>query len=211
MAETGDRLIAATRVFILSGGAAKRAGGINKSLMIIEGRPVIEHQLERLEPMFGPRVTVVTDRSDDFATYGLETISDFDAAPSPEDRFPLRGFARALSEAGAGWAFLLAADMPWPDPDLIRRQAAWLESAGESGGSACRGLVLTQAGRIQPFHAFYAGALAASASAALGAPDRSLRGWIQSEPEIGVVRIEDLIPEAASRSRAFEGFNMPPG
>lgn len=215
--------LAAAEVFILSGGAARRAGGINKSLIEVaddsgRSRPIIEQQLARLRPLFAGRITVITDRATDFAPFGLRTLPDFDEA-RPEDRFPLRGFARALAAARA-WAFLLAADMPWPDADLIRRQAARILSAAAPASpgppAAARiapeisGLVLLHAGRHQPFHAFYHARLAGSARAAITREDRSLRAWITSEPAILTVPALDLLPDPAAVGRAFTGFNAAP-
>lgn len=204
-----DSLIASARVFILSGGAAKRAGGMNKSLIEVEGQRIIEHQIERLAAVFPNRPILITDRGEDYAAYGLETLSDFDEA-SPEERFALRGFARALAATGEGWAFLLAADMPWPDPDLIHEQARWL--AARSGeGAEPQGLVLEDGGYVQPFHAFYRGTLADSARAALQAGDRSLQRWIRSEAGIAVRPSGDFEPAGRPGFRGFTGFNAPPG
>lgn len=199
-----------TRAFILSGGAARRAGGRNKSLMSVEGRLIIEHQLERLKPLFGSRITVITDRPGDFREYQLPTLSDFESEAPASERYPLRGLARAIGAAEEGWCFVLAADMPWPEPDLIRAQAMWLNDAQESSAPAARGLVLSTGETIQPFHAFYHGALAASARAALGSADRSLRAWIRSEPSIRVLPVAGLLAESSAVLRAFEGFNTPP-
>jgi molybdopterin-guanine dinucleotide biosynthesis protein A len=201
-------LLASTRVFILSGGAAKRAGGMNKSLIPVEGKPIIEHQIERLATVFKLRCGVITDRPADYEKYDLSTLTDFDEA-SPEERYPLRGFARALAET-AEWSFILASDMPWPDPGLIRAQAEWIVNAQRTGAREVSGIVLRTAGRIQPFHAFYHGSLAHSARAALAGDDRSLHGWIRSQPSIGIVDLSALAPEEKIASRAFEGFNAPP-
>lgn len=215
-----DAFIAAAHAFILSGGAARRAGGINKSLLHLPDptgpeRPIIEHQLQRLRPLFGSRITVITDRATEFTPFDLATLPDFDSA-LPEERFPLRGFARALAAASAppsGFAFLLAADMPWPDADLIRAQARRLlrDAMGEQASSpGPSGLVLLHAGRVQPFHAFYHASLAASARVALSREDRSLRAWIASEPSILTIPAEELAASAASLELAFRGFNTPP-
>lgn len=226
-----DTFLAAARAFVLSGGAARRAGGINKSLIRIPdgsgaARPIIEHQIEALRPIFSDRITVITDRPADFASLNLQTLPDFDVALA-EDRFPLRGFARALSAAAdplrsGGWAFLLAADMPWPDVDLIRAQAERILDALASCSEAAltddatalapapSGLVVLHGGRHQPFHAFYNAGLAASARAALSREDRSLRAWIASEPAILTVPGAELLSDAAALDRAFTGFNTPP-
>lgn len=203
-----ESVLASTRVFILSGGAAKRAGGMNKSMIEVEGRRIIEHQIERLGAVFSNRPTLITDRGEDYAAYGVETLRDFDVAP-PDERFPLRGFARALAAAD-GWAFLLAADMPWPDPDLIREQAECLAAAPMRNASVPHGLVLEAAGHVQPFHAFYHSRLAASARTALASEDRSLRHWIRGERGIEVHSAEAFESVGRPGFRGFEGFNVPP-
>lgn len=185
-----------------------RAGGINKSMIEVEGRWIIEHQLERLATVFPDPPTLITDRGEDYASFDVRTLRDFDEAPA-EERFPLRGFARALA-AAEGWAFLMAADMPWPDPALIREQAARLAASSSEETPAPRGLVLEDAGHLQPFHAFYHGELAASARAALASEDRSLRRWIRGEPAIAVRPAAEFESAGKPGFRGFAGFNVPP-
>jgi molybdopterin-guanine dinucleotide biosynthesis protein A len=202
-------ILAASRAFILSGGAARRAGGVNKSLMLLEGRPIVEHQLDRLRPLFGTNITVVTDRAEDFAPYSLSTIADVDRSAPPDERSPLRGLAHALASAG-DWCFLLAADMPWPEPELIRAQAAWLARACDAEAPRPLGLVLSSRGILQPFHAFYHASLAAPAQAALASADRSVRGWIRAEASIRVCDVETFAASISPAARPFDGFNAPP-
>ena len=204
------------RAFILSGGSARRAGGLNKSLMRIDGRPIIEHQLESLRPIFGQRILVITDRPKDYEPWGLSCQGD---PPLPEDcsgssateRSSLRGIASALSLNPRGWCFLLAGDMPWPDPSIIRRQWHWIESAGHGIDPPVDGICLKLPSGPEPFHALYHGRLAPSAYASIGKGQLSVTAWINRTDSIhkaepAAMGVEDLAAE-----RCVANFNSPPG
>lgn len=187
------------RAYILSGGEATRAGGVNKSFIEIEGKKIIEHQLGRLSPVFGPscgsEIVLVTDRPEDYAAYELRTICDVTEAevPGAGDRSALRGIVTALRDNPAGWSFIIANDMPWPDAELIGRM--WRRARGEDEGTTVEfraGACLVSDSRVQPLHGIYSGALAASASLALAGGDKSLRSWIRNQPGIIQLNHESL-------------------
>lgn len=197
---------------ILSGGLARRAAGINKSFLLIEGRPILELQLEALRPLFAERIGVVTDRPRDFDGYNLACYEDI-ALPEARkgERSSLRGLASALGSADAEWVFLLAADMPWPDPGALRAQAGYLLKQ-QRPGSEATGICLRSVGGIEPFHAIYNRGLAGSAARALAAGEGlSLRRWIGREAGIIAATAGELgvAPERIERCAA--NLNEPGG
>lgn len=196
---------------ILSGGAARRAGGINKSFMRPGGRAIIDLQLEGIRPAFGDRVFVVTDRPEDYAPLGLRCVSD---APVPglKSRASLRGLLTALERSPTPWVFALACDMPFPDPQLM--PAARIGASGASGSaeSITRGVCLRGAQGPEPFHSLYhrdlIDRLRRRLEAAQSNADLSLRAWIADEPRILVA---DPPPGCRTEFRAcFQNFNDVP-
>lgn len=190
--------------FILSGGAARRAGGRNKSFLQVEGRPILSRQIELLGGLLAGPLTVVTDRPRDYEGCGVATIGD------PEDLGPercgLRGLAAALGAPGPPWRFVLASDMPWPDPGVIRAQ---LERVARDGP---HGVCLNGPKGAEPFHAIYHASLAESARVALDRGDRSMRAWIAGAAgRIDVVGAADLNMAEDRLARCLANFNRPPG
>ncbi|MBI3735522.1 NTP transferase domain-containing protein [Candidatus Sumerlaeota bacterium] len=196
-------------VVILAGGEARRAAGANKSLIAAEGKPIIEWQLERLHPVFGNCITVVTDRPADFTRYGLNCIPDLDLPGLEGVRCSMRGILSALTGPPPGWRFVLACDMPWPDLDILRRQWEIVKTGGSSSAPEAMGVCLRTADGVQPYHALYHSSLAESVRAALMDLSRnfSLRRWIEITPKMLTVTAEQLGAEQVALDRCLANFN----
>lgn len=194
---------------ILSGGRALRAGGVNKSLMTVQGKPIIEHQLQVLRPIFGERITVVTDRPEDYAPLGLSTIGDLEIEGAADGRGALRGIASALAAFPRHWLFLIASDMPWPDAGILSAQCSALDAEGGRADFALRGVCIECPGGAEPFHGLYHGSLGASAARAWLSEEKSVRRWIRSHREIRTMSAEDLGVSAEALRRCLTNFNSP--
>lgn len=212
-------MIEQTTAFILSGGEARRASGRNKSFLEVDGRLILEHQLDSLRPVFGDRICIVTDRATNYEPYGLRCIPDLPELDELEDlgdrgdsdaRLPLKGIASALASGLSPWCFVLGCDMPWPSEQVVRAQLGWLSTATEKESPAPLGLCIRYASRLQPLHAIYHASLAASAKKRLAAEDRSLRRWIDTESRISVLDSTELGLADSAFDRCFENFNSPP-
>ena len=62
--------------FILAGGRSTRMGGRDKGLQILDGRPMIAHIIERLQPQVGPLVINANQNHSAYETFGLPIIAD---------------------------------------------------------------------------------------------------------------------------------------
>ncbi|MCH8332488.1 molybdenum cofactor guanylyltransferase [Candidatus Sumerlaeota bacterium] len=198
------------RAFILSGGLARRAGGINKSFVQVDGQAIIRRQLDRLRPTFGSRITVLTDRPEDYRSLGVACAADLQLPGEASDRSPLRGIASALSIAPADWCFLLAGDMPWPDPRILDSQWEWIRREQDRSGADVRGVCIEGPRGPEPFHAIYHGELASSALRALSSGDPSVRRWIGGCPQIRVVAPGDLGLDSEELHRCLVNVNTLP-
>jgi molybdopterin-guanine dinucleotide biosynthesis protein A len=90
---------------ILAGGRAARFGGRDKSALLVDGRTILDRQLEALAPVTGEVMIVGGDRA---------TIHD-----SVPDCGPLGGLHAALGAARGEALFLAACDMPYLSPAFI--------------------------------------------------------------------------------------------
>jgi molybdenum cofactor guanylyltransferase len=105
----------APRAAILAGGQARRMGGINKALLEVDGRAIVDRQLEVLRRIFAPgslAAVIAADAGDDaaapFVARGLEVLRDRESGQGP-----LAGLAAALAWADGASLFALACDMPY--------------------------------------------------------------------------------------------------
>jgi molybdopterin-guanine dinucleotide biosynthesis protein A len=106
--------------FILAGGKSSRMG-TDKSLLRFGDSTLIEGAIERMRQVT-PEVAIVSPR-DDLVRYA-PVIHDI-----YPDRGPLGGIHAALAFSGHELNVMLAVDMPFVDPELLKRLLA---VAGES-------------------------------------------------------------------------------
>jgi molybdopterin-guanine dinucleotide biosynthesis protein A len=105
--------VAAYSVAIVAGGQASRFGGIAKSRLVVDGRAIVDRQLDVLRGL-GVEILIVANEPDPFAHTGL---------PIVPDRIPgagaLGGVYTALVCAGHDTVIVLACDMPFVTAPLI--------------------------------------------------------------------------------------------
>lgn len=109
---------------ILAGGQATRMGGRDKGLLMLGGRPLLAHVIDRLSPQVAGMALNANGDPDRFSGFGLPVLPD-SVAGFPG---PLAGVLAGLdwaSEQGADVVVSVAADTPFfPDDLVIRLQAA---------------------------------------------------------------------------------------
>jgi molybdopterin-guanine dinucleotide biosynthesis protein A len=102
---------------ILAGGRARRFGGRDKSRHAVEGRPIINRQMDVLQQLTA-RVLIITGDAARFA--------DIDAIVQPdviEGAGTLGGIYTALDTAHADRVIIVGCDLPFLDLGLLRRLA----------------------------------------------------------------------------------------
>ena len=99
---------------ILAGGSSRRAGR-DKSLLRIEGRPLIEHICRQLRPRFD-QILVSANNTDDYAFLGVPIIPDRIPGSGP-----LMGIATALETSSTDLNFVVACDIPEIDLTFVER------------------------------------------------------------------------------------------
>jgi molybdopterin-guanine dinucleotide biosynthesis protein A len=107
--------------YILAGGESRRFG-TDKALFPLEGRPLILHVIETLEPLFHS-LTIVSSRGEKLGFTGREVIPD-----RIEGIGPLGGIHAAMTHCRSERFFAVACDLPGLNRDLVRYM---LELQGE--------------------------------------------------------------------------------
>jgi len=101
---------------ILAGGQASRMGGNDKGLIKLNGKPLIQHVIERLTPQTSNIVINANRNLEQYAEFG-EVISDSYAGfPGP-----LGGIHSGLIHASTDWVGFVPCDSPLISQDLVER------------------------------------------------------------------------------------------
>jgi len=155
-----------TTAAILAGGQARRLAGRDKSQLQIDGRTILERQVDALDGLVA-RIWLVGYRSSPPKGLPLTVLADRRA-----ERGPLGGLDAALAAAGEDDVLLLACDLP----NVTRPMLAHLI---RRRGSADAVVPRTEHG-YHPLCAVYA---------------QSCRAPVERRLEEGALRMQDLLSE----------------
>ncbi|MBL8133301.1 MAG: molybdenum cofactor guanylyltransferase [Anaerolineae bacterium] len=128
---------------IIAGGKSARMG-TDKSFVPILGRPLIEHLLARTADLGQAETLLVTNRPADYAALALPMVGDV----LPE-KGSLGGIYTALHYSRSPFTLVLACDMPFVSPNLLRTMVDL------SQGGAFDVIVPRVAGYPEGLHAVY--------------------------------------------------------
>ncbi len=152
---------------ILTGGRGRRMGGIDKGLAELDGRPLIEHLLERLRPQTAHILINANRNLEHYRRYGLPVVRD------PVDGYqgPLAGFAALLAACEDDWLAVTPCDSPLLPADYLQR----LDQARRDSGADI--VVAHDGERIQPVHALIARSLLDDLLDFLAGGERKIDLW----------------------------------
>jgi molybdenum cofactor guanylyltransferase len=149
--------------FVLAGGHSRRMGR-DKALLPWGGATLLEHALQRLRRVCA-EVAILSGAEPRYLDAGAPVLAD-----AAKGRGPLGGLVAALEHARHDLVLLLAVDVPFAPPELLR---FLLEGAGDSDA-----VVPVVQERPQPLCAVYRRSCAAAARRRLEAGDLKMsRFW----------------------------------
>jgi molybdopterin-guanine dinucleotide biosynthesis protein A len=102
---------------IMAGGSSSRMG-TNKSILPLEGKPMIERICERLHGTFS-QILISASNTDKFAFLGHQVVAD-----KMQSQGPLMGIASALEASANEINFVMACDIPYINLSFIRKMLA---------------------------------------------------------------------------------------
>lgn len=107
---------------VLAGGLARRMGGGDKGLISLQGRPILDHVLERLASQVDRIVINANGDPGRLASYGLPIVADAIEGFAGPLAGVLAGMEWAADHcAGADWIVTAATDTPFFPRNLVRR------------------------------------------------------------------------------------------
>ena len=125
---------------ILAGGKARRMGGIDKGLVSINGRPMVNYVIDALRPQVATLLLNANRNHDSYREFGLPLIADADS----DFRGPLAGFASGMRVAKTPYIAVAPCDSPLLCSDLVQRLYSALHKEGARIAAAHDG------SRLQP-------------------------------------------------------------
>lgn len=152
---------------ILAGGRARRMGGIDKGLVQLAGRPLIEHVLAAFSPQVDSVIINANRNQERYGAYGHPVAADRQA----DFQGPLAGMFSCLAQARDGLLATVPCDSPLPAPDLVARLYARLREERAELSVAHNGE------RLQPVFALMETALAPSLGEFLEGGGRKIDRW----------------------------------
>ena len=103
---------------VLCGGQGRRLGGIDKPLIKVGDRHLLDYVLERLRPQVGRVILSVGASAPAYQAFDCEVVADAQAHQGP-----LGGLVSAFSAAVTEWMLTVPGDAPWTAPCLVERLA----------------------------------------------------------------------------------------
>ncbi len=141
--------------------------GTDKSLLAINGSPLIECIVRQVRPLFS-QVVIAADSRDRFEFLGLPVVCDEQPGLGP-----MSGILAALSYCRTTWVLCIPCDTPTIPLHVIRELAA-------HASSDCLAVVPKSNGHLEPLFALYRRDVAQTIQRLLKAESRSLRGLIEA-------------------------------
>ncbi len=105
---------------VLAGGQGRRMGGVDKGLQLLQGRPMVEHVIERLRPQVGTILINANQNAGRYAEFGCPVVADEIGGFAG----PLAGLHAGLHAATTPLVVTVPCDSPFLPLDLVARLEA---------------------------------------------------------------------------------------
>jgi len=161
---------------VLAGGQGRRMGGVEKGLVEVAGKPMIEWTLDAIRPQVN-RVIINANRSlSEYRRFGVDVVED------RLDGFqgPLAGLHAALSAVESDYLLCVPCDAPRLPPDLVEQLSESMERHGAEIAAAEAG------GRLHSLHALFDSRLASDLALRLQEGERKPDRWYASREFVRV-------------------------
>ena len=107
---------------VLAGGMGRRMGGVDKGLVPLAGRPMVEHVLTRLRPQVDDALINANQNLDRYAAFGVPVVADAIGGFAG----PLAGLHAGMTAAHRDLVVTVPCDSPFLPDDLVARLLAGL-------------------------------------------------------------------------------------
>lgn len=168
---------------VLAGGRASRMGGVDKGLVSLGGRTLVERVIERILPQVGSLMISANRNIDSYRAFGFPVLLDVADGLEPFPG-PLAGLLAGLRAATTAWLAAVPCDAPFLPLDLVNRLAGALGTS--RAAMACVG------DRAEPVFCLLHADLVDDLTAALAHGERRAEAWLRG---VGAAPAVFLQPE----------------
>ena len=176
---------------ILAGGAGRRMGGQDKGLLLLNGRPLIQHVLDRLTPQCDSVLININRNREIYAKFGHPLIEDSMAGGLG----PLAGLLTALEYSHSDYVISVPCDTPHLPLDLVARL---LESLERNSAEVC---TVDDGERLHPVILLVRRSLANNLRHYLESGGRKVHDWFYS--------VAHCTADFSEQPEAFMNINTP--
>ena len=174
---------------ILAGGQARRMGGQDKGLVMLDGKPMVEIIIDIFKPQTAKLLINANRNHDRYSQYGLELVADELSGYCG----PLAGMASALKKISTDYMVTAPCDSPFIPLDLVQRLADALENESTDISVAHDGE------RIQPVFCMLKKTLLQSLTDYLAAGERKIDRWFKQH--------DFAIADFSDKPETFDNIN----
>jgi len=174
---------------ILAGGQARRMGGQDKGLVMLDGKPMVEIIIDVLKPQTAKLLINANRNHDRYSQYGLELVADELSGYCG----PLAGMASALKTINTDYMVTAPCDSPFIPLDLVQRLADALENKSTEISVAHDGE------RIQPVFCMLKKTLLKSLTDYLATGERKIDRWFKQH--------DFAIADFSDKPETFDNIN----
>ena len=175
---------------VLAGGEGRRMGGVDKGQLDFQGKPLVNHVVERFSTQVDELLISANRNQNEYATLGYSVISDL----STHFYGPLAGLEAGMAAAQHDLVVTVPCDSPRIPLDFVARLTQALQDNHADIAVAC------SSGERHPVFCLCRRALLPSLSAFLKKGERKMNGWFATHKTIEV-HFED--------EQAFVNINTP--
>lgn len=185
--------------YILAGGNSRRFGE-NKALYRYQGKPLIQHAIDRLTPWF-TSIKIITKDPEPYTSLGYPIIRDV-----RDQQTPLVGILTGLMKSDTAWNFFSACDVPFLTGEVISELLGEVPADEEAD---IRAVIPVTSQGSQPVIGCYHRELIDSLGEAI-TRNRSVKAWLrqvatrevyfeETRPFRNINRKEDLNARSVNR------------
>jgi len=174
---------------ILAGGQARRMGGQDKGLVMLNGKPMIEIIIDAFKPQTSRLLINANRNHDHYLKYGFDIVADELSGFCG----PLAGMASALQTIDTDYLVTAPCDSPFIPHDLVQRLADALDNKSAEISVAHDGQ------RIQPVFCMLNKSVLQSLKNYLAAGDRKIDRWFKQH--------DFAIADFSDKPETFDNIN----
>lgn len=181
---------------VMAGGRATRMGGVDKGLVLFEGRPLAEHVVRRLAPQCRTLLVSANRNLSAYRALGLTPVTD----RIPGFAGPLAGWEAACAVAKTKYVMSVPCDSPRVPENLAAKLSAALTAHPEARAAAP-----TVNGKKEPVFALFESRLGDELAKALASGEHRVGMWLEG---IGCVWVPFDDPAPFANFNTLEDLKM---